>query len=550
MIIRLLILSELFFLLSFNNSAIKPVSETKGPAAYFYRVYFTNKGDAVVSDYDPEELLSPDALARREKCGAEVPAITDLPVNHEYIEGVIQEGLTWRLSSKWMNTALFTSETQFDTDKITALPFVRKVALVKSPPVKAVKRGDKFGVSNDVAPTGTFRPIGPINGMPLLLSGYTGKGVTIAVLDAGFLNADLIESLGALRLRLGIIKTHDFVENSSNVYGFHGHGTAVLSILAGSLDNIITGTAQGADYMLFRTEDNASEFPVEEDYWVAAAEYADSAGADIITSSLGYYWFDDPAMNYSFSNTDGNTAFITVAADIAASKGILVVASAGNERNKEWVRILFPSDGDSVLCIGAVNQNLTISDFSSSGFSADGRVKPDVVAPGVSVPVQYDPGIWRPGSGTSFSCPVISGMCAALMQATPGATADDIRKTIRESSDRYDHPDSLYGYGLPDFVKALKILEESHTFKPEVTVTAGPNPFVNEINLWFRDSPERLTVTVTDNTGKTILKTEYSTYIGRSYAIKGMSAAAQGVYLVKVETAAGAKVFKMIKVKR
>jgi subtilisin family serine protease len=547
MITRLLAPTVFFLLFSIVSIGNTAQPYAAGPENYIYRVYFSDKGDAVVSDYHPQILISLHSKERREKCGAGVPVFTDLPVNTAYIEAVKQQGLTWRLSSKWMNTALFTSESPFDTDKITVLPFVRKVALVKSPVGKAPGLSDKFGKAEEVAPTGVFRPIGPVNGMPLLLSGYTGKGITIAVLDAGFLFADIIESLEPLRNRKGIVTTRDFVGNDDFVYGFHGHGTAVLSILAGSLGNIITGTAQGADYMLLRTEDDESEFPVEEDYWVAAAEYADSAGADIITSSLGYYWFDDPAMNYSFSNTDGNTAFITVAADIAASKGLLVLSSAGNERNNEWIRLLFPSDGDSVLSVGAVKQDLRISDFSSSGFSADGRVKPDVVAPGVSIPVQYSYGQWVAGSGTSFSCPVISGMCAALMQATPGATAEDIRNAVRASSNRVNNPDSLYGYGLPDFVKALRLLDESHAFNPEVTVTAGPNPFIDEINIWFRDVPERLSVTVTDYAGKTILKTVYETYIGRSFTLAGLSSVARGVYLVKVETAAGEKVFKMIK---
>ena len=549
MITRLSVLTQFFLFLSLVSFGSTNLPDAAGTDAYIYRVYFSNKGVDVFSDYNPEDLLSPGAIARREKCGADLLVLNDLPVNPGYIEAVKQKGLTWRLSSKWMNTAIFSSETPFETEKLTVLPFVRKVALVKSPVTKSPGIVDKFGSTEDIAPTGVFRPIGPINGMPLLLTGYNGKGVTIAVLDAGFLNADLVESLRPLRQRHGIVLTRDFIGKTDFVYGFHGHGTAVLSILAGSIGNIITGTAQGADYMLFRTEDNASEFPVEEDYWVAAAEYADSAGADIITSSLGYYWFDDPAMNYSYSSTDGNTAFITVAADIAASKGILVVCSAGNERNNEWQRLLFPSDGDSVLSIGAVKPDLRISDFSSSGYSADGRVKPDIVAPGVSVPVQYSSGLWVAGSGTSFSCPVISGMCAALMQSSPGATAEDIRNAVRESSDRYNNPDSLYGYGLPDFVKALRILDESHAFKPEVPVTAGPNPFTDEIHIWFRDVPEWLSVTVTDYAGTTILKTAYETYIGKSFTLRGLSAATRGLYMVKVESAAGEKVFKMVKLR-
>jgi subtilisin family serine protease len=550
MITRSLIASITSLFLFLSISPCSSASDNKGTENYYYRVLFTDKGDISTADFSPVELLSPAALARREKAGAEVPVFTDLPVNQQYIAAVVSQGLTFRLSSRWMNSALFTSETEFDTDKVTALPFVRKIVPVKSPAGKEEKRADKFGRTDELLLAGTFRPIIPVNGMPLLLSGYNGKGVTVAVLDAGFLNADRVESLKPLMNRNGVIKTHDYVNNNSNVYDFHGHGTAVLSILAGSLSDIITGTAQGASYMLFRTEDGDTEYPVEEDFWIAAAEYADSAGADIITSSLGYYWFDDPSMNYSFSNTDGNTAFITVAADIAASKGILVVSSAGNERNKEWQRILFPSDGDSVMCIGAVKQDLTISDFSSAGYSADGRVKPDVVAPGVGIPLQYDYGEWRAGNGTSFSCPVISGMCATLMQAVPGATAEDIRNAVRQSSDRYNNPDSLYGFGLPDFAKALKILEDTYTFKPEMTVTAGPNPFFDIINLWFRDPPGSLTIEVTDNSGRTILKIKYDTFIGRSFTLTGLSSAIQGLYMVKVKTDAVQVVFKMIKLKR
>lgn len=240
--------------------------------------------------------------------------------------------------------------------------------------------------------TDKFDPRLPLNGDMLHKSGLTGLNITIAVLDAGFINADKIEALEPLRKRGGIITTRDFINSSSYVYDYHTHGTSVLSILAGAMPGIINGTAPGAKYMLLRTEDVLSEFPVEEDYWIAAAEYADSAGADIITSSLGYFEFDDPSMDYPFSDMDGDRPFITRGADMASSKGILVVNSAGNERNKAWLRIIAPSDGDSVLCVGAVNHDLTISDFSSAGYSSDGRVKPDMVAPGVLIPLQFEPG--------------------------------------------------------------------------------------------------------------------------------------------------------------
>jgi len=202
------------------------------------------------------------------------------------------------------------------------------------------------------------------------------------------------------------------------------------------------------------------------------------------------------------------------------------------------------------MCIGAVFQDLTISAFSSAGYSSDGRVKPDVVAPGVSLPIQFVPGQWHTGSGTSFSCPVISGLCASLMQAVPGATAADIITSVRESSDRFNNPDSLYGYGLPDFVSALEKLEDQLTFKPEVTITAGPNPFFDEINLWFRDSPGHLSVSLMDYSGRVMISKDFPVYASRSYILDGIGTMAQGVYYLKVITDAGGEVFKMIRLRR
>lgn len=550
MILRSFILPALTVLLNLAGLSTRAEPAADESSLYFYRITFTDKGGAGTGDYAPEDLLSPAAIARREKCGVAPLTVSDLPVNQDYITAVTQRGLVFKCASKWMNSALFTSEYKIEADALTDLSFVKAMLLVKNPadPVKSAH--EKYGVTSPGILTDAYDPRVPLHGVPLHQSGFTGQNTTIAVLDAGFINADLIESLEPLKSRGGIIATRDFVTGSDLVYGYHSHGTSVLSILAGSIPGVIEGTAPGADYMLLRTEDDGSEFPVEEDYWAAAAEYADSAGADIITSSLGYFMFDNPEMDYTFSQFDGNTAFITRAADAAASKGILVFASAGNERNNEWVRILSPSDGDSVMCIGAVFQDLTISGFSSAGYSSDGRVKPDVVAPGVNLPIQNTPGQWNNGSGTSFSCPVISGLCASLMQAVPGATADDIITAVRESSDRFNNPDSLYGYGLPDFLSALKKLEDQYTFKPEVKITAGPNPFFDRINLWFRDNPGHLSVSLVDFSGRLVMRKDFEVYASRSYILEAPGSMTQGVYYLQVATEAGEKVFTMIRLRR
>ena len=516
---------------------------------WFYRVWFSEKTEST-GDYSPEELLSPKAIARREKYGIPPISESDIPVSKDYINTLSGLGLVPKCTSRWLNTALFTATGPKDIAALEEFDFIDSIHLVKHPSEPVKSNYSKYGTTGALDIQAAFDPRIPLNGQMLHQSGLTGRNMTIAVLDAGFVNADLIESLEPLRQRGGIIATWDFVNGNSHVYDYHTHGTSVLSILAGMLGGILHGTAPGADYLLLRTEDNRTEYPVEQDYWVAAAEYADSAGADIITSSLGYYTFDDPSMDYSFSDMDGNTTFVTLGADMAASKGILVVSSAGNERNKEWIRIISPSDGDSVLSIGAVKHDLTISDFSSAGYSADGRVKPDVVAPGVSIPIQSEPGVWYSGSGTSFSCPVISGLCASLMQGVPHASPSEIMAAVRESSDRFLRPDSLYGYGLPDFLKALAMAEERHSFIPEVNMTAGPNPFTEEISLWFHESPGHLTVTVTAMSGRTVIRKYFPAFAARSLKIDGLETLAQGTYLVRVVTNQGDKVFKMIRINR
>jgi subtilisin family serine protease len=516
---------------------------------YYYRIYFTDK-NASPSDFMPEQLLSPAAVARREAQGIPVPELSDLPVSPEYINTVTEQGLTYRCASRWMNSALFTSPEPLNVTVLETIPCIDRVKLVKRPADPAKGTYGKYGTMTLMTDTEEFDPRVPLNGVALHQSGFTGRGVTIAVLDAGFANADRIESLTPLMERRGVRATRDFVRGSDYVYDYHNHGTSVLSILAGNLPGVISGTAPGANYILLRTEDDESEYPAEEDYWAAGAEYADSAGADIITSSLGYFTFDDPSMNYSFSDMDGNSTFVTRAADMAASKGIVVIASAGNERNKEWLRILAPSDGDGVVSVGAVKHDLTISDFSSAGYSYDGRVKPDVVAPGVSLTIQFEPGVVHRGSGTSFSCPVISGLTASLMQAVPKASPPEIITALHESSDRFLNPDTLYGYGLPDFLKTLRLLEDIHSFKPDESMTAGPNPFFDEINIWFPGPPGHLSVTVTTVDGTLVMKRHYPVYAARSYRLDGFGKSGQGLYFVKVETEEESRVFKMIRLSR
>jgi len=516
---------------------------------YFYRIYFRDKGENITSHYTSLDLLSPRAINRREKAGIPVPDLRDLPVDHSYLDKISLLGLKLHSTSKWMNTALFKSRYPFDINNILSLPFVTNVKTVKTPGKKnSYNNKLDFQVAeSDLPPYNT--PITMVNGYPIHSSGYTGKNILIAILDGGFINSDIVSSLSGLRSRKGIKTTHDFVTNTDFVYNASSHGTAVLSVLAGNEPDKIEGSAPGAEFLLLKTEDVTSEFPCEEDFWAAGAEFADSLGADIISSSLGYFNFDDPALNYKYSDLDGNTAYVTRIADIAASKGILVVNSAGNERNLAWKRIIFPSDGDSVLAVGAVDANSFISNFSSAGPSADGRIKPDNVAMGVSVPVQTDQKLVGRSNGTSFSCPVMSGMAACLMQAVPGALTTDIISVLHSSADRYTHPDSLYGYGIPDFVSALEDLQKKYTIIPGEGTITFPNPTTGNFEIIFPYSPKKVTVEIITSTGKLLVKEIFAEYAGRTIIITDLQHSAQGVYFVRITDPTRTVVRKVIKLK-
>jgi serine protease AprX len=516
--------------------------------SYFYRVYLKDKGSVTTASYAPEDLLSPRAINRRQKSGIAF-GYSDIPVNKDYINQISAAGFRLHCTSKWMNSALFKTQSPADLSILMELPFVSEIKIVKKPGMKRILTDKLYFrlITADIPPYD--RPVTMVNGFPLHNAGFDGKNVLIAILDGGFIDADKISSASVLRSRHGIISTYDFVTNDKSVYNSSSHGTAVLSVLAGKMPGYIEGTAPGADYLLLKTEDVASEFPCEEDFWAAGAEYADSSGADIISSSLGYFNFDDPSLNYKYSDLDGNTAFVTKAAVFAASKGILVVNSAGNERNGTWKRIIFPADGNSVVAVGAVDGNNLISDFSSAGPSADGRIKPDNVTMGVSVPVQTSTNTFFRSNGTSFSCPVLSGMAACLLQAVPEARNTDIIAVLHSCADRYNSPDSLYGYGIPDMVAALEKLQELYVKVPDEEIIAGPNPTNDNFELIFRQPPENLRIEIYTLTGKLVIRKDFTGYPGRTILITELSRREQGIYFVRVTGKNVSNVLKIIKLR-
>ncbi len=541
------VIVPLLFLMIFQEYPLPAQEKTYN---VFYRIYFKDKGENQTYEFDASDLLSERAVERRKKSGIPVPDFRDIPVYSGYLEQISLAGFKLHCTSRWMNTALFKTETMTDINNLLNLPFVSDVRIVKNISKKS-SDADKlhFETSkSDIPPWD--QPVIMLNGRVVHNSGFNGEGILVAVLDGGFANAENISSLETIRNRMGIKGTFDFVNNSEFVYDYHNHGTAVLSILAGSLPGSMEGTAQGADYWLLRTEDTGSEFPVEEDFWTAGAEFADSVGADIISSSLGYYIFDDPTLDYKYSDMDGDRTFVTRAADIAASKGILVVNSAGNERNKTWVHIIAPSDGDSVLAVGAVDGDKIISSFSSAGPSFDKRIKPDVVSQGVSVPVQVQETVVERSNGTSFSCPIISGMCACIMQAVPAASNTDIVSALHSDSDRYLFPDSLYGYGIPDIANVINKLQEKYINKPENKSVASPNPFSDDLTITFRENPEQIRIEIYNLSGNLIMKMNNRDYISRSLILNDFQNLAKGIYFVRIYTPGNTFTHKVIKINR
>ena len=324
-----------------------------------------------------------------------------------------------------------------------------------------------------------------MNGEYLHEGGFTGNGKLIALLDGGFYSVDQFSAFENLRNDNKIIATWDFVTGDSSVYEDDPHGMSVLSTIAGNVPGQLIGTAPNASFLLLRTEDVFSENIIEEYNWSAAAEFADSAGADVISSSLGYTEFDDPLQNHIYSDMDGNHCPSSIAADFAASKGILVLVSAGNSGNDSWHYISAPSDGDSVISVGAVNSIGNHVSFSGWGPSFDGDVKPNVVAKGRDCALVDEYGTISTGSGTSFACPILAGAASCLWQAFPDLNSIQIMSAIERSANYYLVPNDSLGYGIPDFRLASYFLATGAMPSNDDVIGIYPNPFSENLNVRF-----------------------------------------------------------------
>lgn len=447
--IRILLLFSLMLLLRLNSYA-----ET-----YKYRVILRDKSFTAYSLDRPQEFLSERALERRHRQGIDIDS-TDLPVCKAYIDRLVEQGGEYQMQSKWNNTVLMLVHDEEIAERFRQNPFVVDVRKVWVSPDTVFPRNKdrKKEITNKWKKTDDYygvaaRQIKIHHGDSLHLAGFRGEGMHVAVIDAGYYNVDKMKFFR----KLHILGTKDFVNPNSDIYAEHNHGLKVLSCMAVDMPKVMVGSAPGASYWLLRSEDNDTEQPAEEDYWAAAVEFADSVGVDVVNTSLGYYSFDDAVNNYKYRDLDGRTSLMSRSASIASKKGMLMVCSAGNSGASSWKKITPPADAEGVLTIGAVNTDGVNADFSSVGNTADGRIKPDVMAVGFHSSVAGTNGGTSYGNGTSFASPIFCGLVTCLWQACPWLTVTELIDVVHRASDRYEYPDNIFGYGITDMWKAYRI---------------------------------------------------------------------------------------------
>ncbi|MBD3583620.1 S8 family serine peptidase [Flavobacterium selenitireducens] len=520
-------------------------------------IYFSDKQNAQFYFDNPLEMLSQRALDRRSAQNIALD-IKDVPLTQSYVDQVdAASGITILSRSKWLNAVhvrgfqqsinalanlSFVSSIDFANDALDATsdrrsqkPDRQKNAAAKSDIAR------QFDVQADFSYGNSANQIQMLNGQVLHQQDHTGAGKIIAIMDAGFPGVNTAAPFQRLFDNNLILGGYNFVDRDQNIYSRNDHGTLVLSTMGGYSEGQLVGTAPDAQYYLFITEAIEYENPLEESLWVEAAEMADSLGVDVINTSLGYPDFDNPAYNYSYEERDGTKAFISRGADIAFSRGMVVVVSGGNEGNGDDNHVSVPADALDVLSVGAVTASENYASFSSIGPTADGRVKPDVVAQGVAAVVSDETGEITFANGTSFSGPIIAGMVATFWSAVPELTNRQVVDFIRQSADLFNNPTPQKGYGVPDFSLALQnalSVEESRAD----TFVLWPNPVRDALYL-ERPQADTVALEVYDQLGQIVLKGEF----GPQSRGVDCSKLTSGIYLYSLSGESGKQRGKFIK---
>lgn len=460
-------------------------------AQYTYLVYFKDKTNIESYYANPISYLSQKSIERRKKQKIAI-RFADLPVNTKYLDSLKKLGAEVWYNSRWFNAAYVKCDTNLFKNTISTLGFVTKFDVLYTKTASSLrvenfrkeKKSERVSISSSDYGNAASQ-VSMICADEMHKQGFHGEGMTIAVTDGGFTNANNVYFFDSLFVNNQIKGTFDFVRKDKDVYSYSSHGTNVLSCIGGYAKGQLIGTAYKSDFYLFRTEDDATEYPIEEANWLMAAEKADSLGVDIINVSLGYNTFDNTNLNHKLEESDGKSTIITRAADFAAGAGMIVVVSAGNSGNSaSWNKITFPADADSVLTVGAVTSVGNVSGFSGYGPTADGRIKPDVAAQGVDCVIGAPSNVIVRGNGTSFSAPIMTGLVAGLWQANTSLTNMEIIDFIRKAGSIYANPDNRMGYGIPCFTRANTLAKgkKDLTFVTERYIY--PNPLTaGKLNL-------------------------------------------------------------------
>jgi subtilisin family serine protease len=454
-----------------------------------YWVYFTDKAGGTYQIDQPGQFLSDRSVNRRAMQGLAVDPY-DIPVNSAYLQEIEALGVEIKHVSRWLNGVAMVQMNESLFQQVLALGYTDTLAWVPEtdegyfPPKSGEPRfelplesppGFDYGIAREQV------ELVRTNGLHEL--GYTGKGVWIGVLDAGFFNMDSLPSFVPLYNEGRLLGERNYV-NESSIYELgSSHGMAVSSIMAGEWDGYLVGTAPHAHYLLCSTEDSDRETRIEEIAWIEAAEYADSLGVDVLNTSLGYSDFDGPSFDYTYQDMDGRSTYISRAASLCASRGMILCTSAGNSGNDDWYYITAPADATDVLSVGAVDSTNVLANFSSRGPSFDARIKPEVTAMGLRTGVQlWDGGLAR-GNGTSFSSPVMAGSVASLWQAFPDLPSRDLIHMVRQSGHRSMNPDSEYGFGTPNMLRAYHSITRTPANMQLGTLEVWPNPASSHIMI-------------------------------------------------------------------
>lgn len=519
-----------------------------------YIIQLRDKANTTWSLDQPSQFLTAKAIARRTKQHLSIDS-TDLPVSPTYRDSIAAAGnVNILYTSRWFNQVIIQTTDTTALRKIQSFSFVEKTSTEgrKSALRKTIAANGK---STKLSGTGTYGgahwQMELHNAITLHDHNYKGQNMIIAVIDNGFPSVNVNRAFTSTN----IISTWDFVKAAANVYDYGEHGTEVLSIMASNLPDEMIGSAPEAGYILLRTEETDWEKPIEENNWVAAAEYADSLGADLISSSLGYNTFDDPVYNHTYADLDGKTTIIARAAALAAAKGMIVVIAAGNEGANDWHYILTPADADNILTVGAVSPEGDLADFSGRGPTADGRIKPDVVSVGKNSQIVRPDGILTLGDGTSFATPVIAGLTACLWQAFPNSTNQEVINAVKASSSQYSSPDNDMGYGIPNYQIAYNTLLASTLSNDTLQfqhswLKAIPNPFTNEIKTFVHvNAGQKVELALFDNNGRRIRTTNFTPATDYYYYEwpADFSALPAGIYYLRAQKGRDKAVVKLLK---